>query len=57
MRKLLFVITSNYKFPKKSSYQVELCGIEEGGQLELPSRVHSPKLRGPRFALGEPLFE
>lgn len=57
MRKLLFVITSNYKFPKKSSYQVELCEIEEGGQLELPSRVHSPKLRGPRFALGEPLFE
>lgn len=57
MHKLLFVITSNYKFPNKSSYQVELCGIEERGQAELPSRVHSPKLRGPRFALGEPLLE
>lgn len=41
----------------KSSYRVELCGIEERSQMELSSRVHSFKLRGPRFALGEPLFE
>jgi len=41
MRKLLFVITSNYKFPNKSSYQVELCGIEERGQLE-PQEFTAP---------------
>lgn len=37
----------------KSSYQGELCGIEERGQLEFPSRVHSFRVRGPGFALGE----
>lgn len=41
----------------KSSYQVELCGIEVRGQLKFPSRVHSFRMRGPGFALGEPLFE
>lgn len=41
----------------KSSYQVELCGIEERGQWEFPLRVHSFRMRGSGFALGEPLFE
>lgn len=41
----------------KSSNQVELYGIEERGQLEFPSRVHSFRMRGPGFALGEPLLE
>lgn len=56
MRKLLFVIKSNYKF-LESSYQVELCGMEERAQAEFPSRVHGFGLRGPGFALGQPLFE
>lgn len=41
----------------KSRYQVELYGIEERGQLEFPSRVHSFRMRGPGFALGKPLLE
>ena len=41
----------------KSSYQVELCGKEERDQLESSSGVHNFRLRGPRFALGEPLPE
>ena len=41
----------------KSSYQVELCGKEERDRLESSSGVHNFRLRGPRFALGEPLPE
>lgn len=56
MHKLLFVIKSNYKFPKVqlSSW---IVWREERGQLEFLSRVHGFSLRGPGFALGEPLFE
>lgn len=52
MHKLLFVIKSNYKFPK-----VQLSVVRDRGQLEIPSRVYSFWLSGPGFALGEPLFE
>ena len=41
----------------KSSYQVELCGKEERDRMESSSGVHNVRLRGPRFALGEPLPE
>lgn len=56
MHKFLFVIISKYTFPK-----VQLLGWTEWDRREadwkFPSRVHSCGLRGPRFALWEPLFE
>lgn len=57
MRKLLFVIKSNYKFPK---VQLPNWIMWDKGErpMEFPSRVHSCRMRGPGFALGEwALFE